>query len=93
MLRGIQKKMIVVKTSADSCFESACFVLRPRLKRGSVTEEAMLYEAKRIIAQIEREGEKKKRPWSIHPLRFGLILFFIGTVCGALAVIGIWLLW
>ena len=87
MLKGIQKKMIVVKTSADSCFESACFVLKPRPEKGRVSDEAMLYEARRIIAQSEKDRGKKRRFFQKYPLRFAFIAFFAGVALGALCVI------
>ena len=89
MLKGVQKKMIVVKTSAESCFESACFVLRARGARGNISEEAMLHEARRIIAQSEGDRGKKKRFFKKYPLRFALIAFFVGFALGALGVLSV----
>ena len=55
MIKGAQKKMIVVKTAESAVFEEAYFVLR----RDSIAEEEdMVREASRII---ESHGMKKRR--------------------------------
>ena len=54
MIKGAQKKMIVVKTSKSSVFEEAYFVLR----RESIASEAdMVSEASKII----ESGNLKKK--------------------------------
>lgn len=78
MIRGAQKKMIVVKTAESEVFEEAYFVLR----RESLAEEAdMVREASRII---ESHGVKKRRRDGVKPvsLILGAVFFLAGVLCG-----------
>ncbi len=71
MIRGAQKKMIVIRTHDSRVFEEAYFVMR-RDTEGTVESCDMLTEADRIIRRNtagmggghppEREG-KRPRPW------------------------------
>ena len=78
MIRGAQKKMIVVKTAESEVFEEAYFVLR----RESLAEEAdMVREASRII---ESHDMKKRRVdgAKIKTLILGTAFFLTGVLCG-----------
>lgn len=70
MIRGAQKKMIVIRTHDSRVFEEAYFVMR-RDTEGAVEDCDMLMEADRIIRRSTSgsgghppDGEKKRlRPW------------------------------
>ena len=49
MLRGAEKRMIVVRTRDSRMFEEAYFVVRPEADRGGRDEPDMLWEANRIL--------------------------------------------
>lgn len=57
MIKGAQKRMIVVKTSDSSIFEEAYFVLRKDSLGGG---EDMVAEANRIIEDNGGRGKKKE---------------------------------
>ena len=80
MIRGTQKKMIVVKTTDSLCFEEAYFVVRRECSAGGGD---MVNEANRMIARIE--GEKKGRYDSKKGGLRSLALFLCG--CGAGAIV------
>ena len=78
MIKGAQKKMIVVKTAESAVFEEAYFVLR----RESLAQEAdMVSEASRII---DAHGEKKRarKGIKIKEVAFCGFLFVTGAFCG-----------
>lgn len=82
MIKGAQKKMIVVKTAGSEVFEEAYFVLR----RESLAAEAdMVREASRII---DSHGVKKARceKARIGSLIIGFTAFLTGALCGGGAV-------
>ena len=78
MIKGAQKKMIVVKTGDSAIFEEAYFVLR----RESAADEAdMVKEANKII---ESHGGKKKKGGGFAPWVAILwaAFFFCGIITG-----------
>ncbi len=84
MLKGAQKRMVVVKTQDSRIFEEAYFVIRPGT---SASGEDMVGEANKIIescCEKRRERAKRSRLSAVFPL-----LLFIG---GALLGSGITLL-
>lgn len=80
MMRGTQKRMVVVKTAESNYFEEAYFVLR----RGcSAAGSDMVNEANRIIEHFEsgkREAKKDKKGFLMN------IAFFV-CGCGAGAIL------
>lgn len=50
MIRGTQKRMVVVKTAESKCFEEAYFVVRRECPTG---RDDMIGEANKIIEQLE----------------------------------------
>ena len=75
MIRGAQKKMIVMKTSNSAVFEEAYFVLR---RESGDFNEDMVREANRII---EEGGGKIKPPRKKFPKEW--LLFTVGFLSGA----------
>ena len=86
MIKGAQKQMIVLKTSASRYFEEAYFVLKSDLKPNKRDRTDLLTEANRILKESEsvRGGKRrKKRGWA---------WFMIGLLLGAATAVAICLL-
>ena len=91
MLKGIQKKIIVIKTHKNSCFESAFFILRSD-RRQSLDENEIIYEAHRIISEGERQRKKKHFNTSAHPIASVILSLICGIALGSASVWIIWLI-
>jgi hypothetical protein len=85
--KGIQKKIIVIQTQQCSYFESAFFVLRNDLPKAT-SDDAMLIEAQRIIAESDRSKKKPKQTKNASSFAAATLSLIIGIFCGA-ATIGI----
>ena len=59
MVKGISKQVIVVQSPEPELFEQAIFILKERAVSQGVSDEALLKEAKRLIAGSG--GKHKKR--------------------------------
>ncbi len=95
MLKGAEKRMIVVRTRDSRMFEEAYFVVRPEADRGSGTETDMLREANRILEGSATDNRYGRLTYSEDPrwgsgLLRGLVWFFLGLLTGGG---GIGLLW
>lgn len=78
MLKGAQKKMIVIKTSDSEIFEEAYFVVKGGVER---SQPDMVSEANRIIEGCgEKRRERKSR--DMKALIIPLISFMAGTIFG-----------
>ena len=78
MLKGAQKKMIVIKTSDSEIFEEAYFVVKGGVER---SQPDMVSEANRIIEGCgEKRRERKSR--DMKALIIPLISFMMGTIFG-----------
>ena len=78
MLKGAQKKMIVIKTSDSEIFEEAYFVVKGGVER---SQPDMVSEANRIIEGCgEKRRERKSR--DMKALIISLISFMTGTIFG-----------
>jgi hypothetical protein len=78
MIKGAQKRMIVIKTSDSPIFEEAYFVLR---RERSAREGDIVAEAGRII---ESGGEKKRRGGVAEDTK-ALLLSVACFACGAVS--------
>lgn len=79
MIKGAQKRMIVVKTADSEVFEEAYFVLRKEALREG---EDMVREANRII---DESGTSKKKPASRQLLPvISVSCFVLGGMLGGL---------
>ena len=76
MLKGAQKRMIVIRTRDSRLFEEAYFVMRRDLPDNDVRRADMLWEANRLIDR----SLGVPSPISIEPRRgtFRNLLFFLG---------------
>ncbi len=82
MLKGAQKRMIVVKTSDSKLFEEAYFVLRHESRN---EESDMVAEANRIIEECGgRKGKHKK--YGPKELICAAALFLGGGTLGGVTV-------
>lgn len=83
MIKGCQRKMIMIRGGANEVFESAYFVIRPgRELTGDIRENDMVSEALRIIngaAGRPDTGRKMSR----RALLGGAVKFFAGVIFGA----------
>lgn len=97
MLRGAEKRMIVVRTRDSRLFEEAYFVVRPEAGKGDADGTDMLWEANRILensmAGAKREGllTSKASPPRLGSLR-GLIWFAAGLLTGGGVSCLLWVL-
>ena len=73
MLKGIQKKMIVLNINDSKVFESAYFIMKNHVKLSPPEDNAILLEANRIVS--ESLPRKKRRGLAF--LKFLLVLFLI----------------
>ena len=84
MIKGAQKRMIVVKTGDSAVFEEVYFVMR---RESSAERLDMLAEANRIIENCGC-GKKRAPKGRARSLLLSIGIFFCGSVVGgALAVI------
>ena len=80
MLKGAQKRMIVIKTAKSSVFDEAYFLVKPNL---DIEELDMIAEADKIARGVlGAEKEKKKKPRGEMKLYF--IVGLLGVLAGAL---------
>lgn len=97
MLRGAEKRMIVVRTRDSRMFEEAYFVVRPEADRDGREEADMLWEANRILetSMAACRGERAAPVSPILPrggLLRGLAWFGLGLLSGGGGVGLLWLL-
>ena len=93
MIKGYQRKMVVVKGGEDSMFEYACFVLRNEERYSQCKEEDMIAEANRIIEENEqiKTVKTKIKDHKIEKDRKKIIIpFSVGAAVGSVAGL-IWL--
>lgn len=88
MLKGAQKRMIVVRTTDSKLFEEAYFVMRHDTDHGGGDRPDLLAEANRILEGSRLHTEKHRRP------RHGILWCILGFLGGALlGGGGVGLLW
>lgn len=94
MLKGAQKRMIVIRTRDSRMFEEAYFVIRRDATENTADQADMLWEANRIIERSTSpiEPVPMTSPASLIPRRRRLLLslfsFVVGVICGG-GLIGI----
>lgn len=90
MIKGAQRRMIVIKTASSSIFEEAYFVVR----NGHIREERdMIDEANRIIDAngAGKRNKKEKRRDGTRPLLIGLCGFMGGSAVGCAITLAVML--
>lgn len=97
MLRGAEKRMIVVRTKDSRLFEEAYFVVRPEAGNRTDDDLDMLWEANRIL-ENSLAGAKREKPSLPTPspapfgLIRGLVWFFLGLLTGGGIASLLWVL-
>jgi hypothetical protein len=92
MLKGTQKRMVVLRTADSTLFEAAYFVLRDTEKAD--TQSSVLEEANRILEKsFTPQNAKQTRRAARARRRRAALLFLLGMICGmALCVLAALLL-
>ncbi len=81
MMKGCQRRMIMMPTRTSTLFETAYFVLKEEAEARRPSESEMLCEAMRIL----EENSLAKKPQS-YTRRHMLFAFLYGLFLGALLV-------
>ena len=81
MLKGYQRKLVMIRTKESSIFESAFFILRGSLNEDA--EDDMIAEANRILRASGGERKKTRCFKARHILSALGIGFLAGAVCVA----------
>ena len=74
MIRGAQKKMIVVKTEGSRLFDEAYFILRRDAKENAMAEAEILSEADKIFRESAPGVRSRRRGGRRLPFLLGLFL-------------------
>ena len=83
MVKGINKQMIVLKLEGNALYDSACFVLRNEVKQSRENKKDMLYEANRILAQMDiKKPRSSKVGRFFKRVLWSLILLVVGAAVG-----------
>lgn len=87
MLKGYQRRLIMMPTKSSPLFESAYFILRRETEERTPSRNEMLSEATRIL-------EEHALPPKKHSLRRRhlLLALAVGFILGSLTVGGVWLI-
>ena len=82
MLKGINKRMVVLRMDGNSIYDSALFILKNEPKAKCEADKDMLAEANRIV--FEAETNKRKKPRGRRALRvlLSVALFLVGAASG-----------
>ena len=86
MIKGAQKRMIVIRTKNSRYFDEAYFVLRGEVRSDADNGADMIREANRILEESRPATSPRRRR------RRGWLLFLAGLFCGCAAVGLLWLL-
>jgi hypothetical protein len=82
MLKGIQRRMVEVRTDKSSLFETAYFVLRDETA-GKTSERNIVDEAYKIISgTLGSTDEKGKKSEKKKNGRRRFVFFAVGFLCG-----------
>lgn len=85
MLKGAQKRMIVVKTADSRIFEEAYFVVKTNY---DCEELDMVAEAERIVESAMPSGKRKKgADGGNRNLLFGIVGMIVGVAVGVIATL------
>ena len=84
MVKGISRRVIVVKSPDPDIFEEAIFLVKADASNRGVTQDEILKEAQSVASNYIRNNAETRKPFKLTPVAAG----FAGA--GATAVI--WLL-
>lgn len=83
MIKGVQRKMIVLKPDKESAFETAYFILRTDIAETDTKGEVLVLEANKLIAE-NRPTSKRKKQQRRERVKFGVPFFLFGFISGLL---------
>ena len=91
VVRGTQRKMVVVKTTDSELFDEAYFILRKdSAKNGDASESSMIDEANRIINKNIFSRERERRRAAAISARD--LLLYVGGLASGSGIVGLfWL--
>jgi hypothetical protein len=81
MIKGINKRVVMLRLEGNRLYESVCFVVRRDVERRREEEKDMLREANRILSEMELRGARKKGRWKRAVLC--ALMLVIGIAVGA----------
>ena len=91
MIRGVNRRVIVLRPDRGSAFETVYFMLKNEPQKPSAAEKDILREANKIISENYPEkrsyGGKKRKSF----LR-GVIIFMLGVLLGVALSGAIWIM-
>ena len=87
MLKGYERKLIMIRTKNSAFFESAFFVIKGDACKGRGNRAGMVEEARRILKESGETRTQKRKGIN----RAGLA-FIVGSVLGGALVLAVWLL-
>lgn len=79
MLKGIQKKMVVLNIQDSKIFESAYFIMKNQVKLAPPDDNAVLFEANRIVSE---SLPKKKKGHFFLKFLLVMILVIVAAIMG-----------
>lgn len=85
MIRGAQKRMIVLRTRDSRVFEEAYFVMRREAEGDGASEQDMIREANRILERSLPRDQFTSAPsaqTNSKTRRGGFFWFTVGLLCG-----------
>lgn len=82
MVKGINKQMIVLKLEGNRLYDSACFVLKNEVKQGREERKDMLYEANRILSEMDIKKVRPRRRGALRRVLLWLLIFLLGAAIG-----------
>lgn len=82
MVKGVNKHIIVLKLEDNRLYDTACFMLRRDVKQSKDSEKDMLYEANRILSEMDIKKVKPGKRRIFGRLMLSLLLLVIGACAG-----------
>ena len=90
LIKGCNKRVIVMKETGNEMIEEAFFILRPGGEKGLVSHEDVLEYANGILSHSSEDKCFSRLPMLARKKRGGYFAyFFMGTILGALLSAGV----
>ena len=74
--------MVVLRIDDNRLYDSACFVLKNDVKHQRETQKDMLYEANRILADMEIKKVRPRRRRGFVSFLCWIFVFLLGAAAG-----------